>query len=202
MWKHVENLASFPGSPPPLCFIRAILFTRNYCQREGPREGESLGGFDHVRTLMTRSVSIVSTYESPKERERSPDQHAGRLFGVLYRWLDRWTRLPANVLTPRALKSQTVPVSWLPWSNDDRSQRFKSARCQNIGWQSCPSIEPSIEHSKKPTSMLIRASFSFFWTLIRGHNGHWTRHQCPHVIKASQALPLPRPFSLTIISHK
>ena len=107
-------LASFPGSPPPLYFIRAIIFTRNYCaeRREGP--GESLGGFDHVRTLMTRSVSTVSTYESPKERERSPDQRASRLFGVLYRWLDRWTRLPANFLTPRALESRTVPVSWLP----------------------------------------------------------------------------------------
>ena len=30
-------------------------------------------------------------------------------------------------------------------------------------------IEPSVEHSKKPTSTLIWASFSFFWTLIRGH---------------------------------
>ena len=36
-----------------------------------------------MRTLMIRSVSIVSTYESPKGRERSPDQHASRLFGVL-----------------------------------------------------------------------------------------------------------------------
>ena len=41
-----------------------------------------------MRTLMTRSVSIVSTYESPKERERSPDQRASGLLGVLYRWLD------------------------------------------------------------------------------------------------------------------
>ena len=76
-------LASFPGSPPPLYFIRTILFTRNYCVER--REGKSLGGFDHVRTLMTRSVSIVSTYESPKERERSLDQRASRLFGVLSR---------------------------------------------------------------------------------------------------------------------
>ena len=58
-----------PRLPPPLYFIRAIIFTRNYCAKR--REGESLGGFDHVRTLMTRSVSIVSTYGSPKERERS-----------------------------------------------------------------------------------------------------------------------------------
>ena len=47
-------VASFPGSPPPLYFIRAIIFTRNYCAER--REGESLGGFDHVRTLMTRSI--------------------------------------------------------------------------------------------------------------------------------------------------
>jgi hypothetical protein len=29
------------------------------------REGESLGGFDHVRTLMTCSESTVSMYTSP-----------------------------------------------------------------------------------------------------------------------------------------
>ena len=35
-----------------------------------------------MRTLMTRSVSIVSTYESPKEREGSPGQRASRLFAL------------------------------------------------------------------------------------------------------------------------
>ena len=115
-----------------------------------------------MRTLMTRSVSTVSTvstYESPKERERSPDQRASRLFGVLYRWLDRWTRLPANFLTPRALESFIIG-SWQPthW----HCTRFKSARRQKVGWQSCPSIEPSVEHSKKPTSTLIRASSRSF----------------------------------------
>ena len=100
-------------SPSSLFYTRDFIYAKlNYCAQR--REGESLGGFDHVRTLMTRSVSIVSTYESPKERERSPDQRASRLFGMLYRWLDRWTRLPANFLTPRALESRTVPVSWLP----------------------------------------------------------------------------------------
>ena len=63
-----------------------------------------------MRTLMTRSVSIVS----PKERERSLDQRASRLFGVLYRWLDRWTRLPANILRLRSLESlRTIVVG--PW---------------------------------------------------------------------------------------
>ena len=60
-----HGIASFPGSPPPLYFICVIIFTRNYCAER--REGESLGGFDHVRTLMTCSMSIVSTYGSPKE---------------------------------------------------------------------------------------------------------------------------------------
>ena len=104
-----------------------------------------------------------------------------RLFGVLYRWLDRWTRLPANFLTPRALESlRTIIIgSWQPthW----HCTRFKSARRQKVGWQSCPSIEPSVEHSKKPTSTLIRASFSFFWTRVLSyvdvghmHSGHDT----------------------------
>ena len=39
-------------------------------------------------------------------------------------------------------------------------------------WLAVSWIEPSVEHSKKPTSTLIQASFSFFWTLTCGHNGH------------------------------
>ena len=151
-----------------------------------------------MRTLMTRSVSIVSTYESPKERERSPDQCASRLFGVLYRWLDRWTRLPANFLTPCALESlRTIIIgSWQPthW----HCMRFKSVRHQKVGWQSYPSIEPSIEHSKKPTSTLIRASFLFFWTLIRGRRAQWTLNTSS-VSARDQSLPgspPPAPFSL------
>ena len=133
------SLASFPGSPPPLYFIRAILFTRNYCA--GRREGESLEGFDHVRTLMTRSVSIVSTYESPKERERSPDQRASRLFGVLYRWLDRRTRLPANFLTPRALESQRTIIigSWQPTHRAEIQEHEASK-----GWRTVLSIDRAI----------------------------------------------------------
>ena len=65
-WFCTIYVALFPGSPP-LYFIHVILFTRNYYAERG--EGESLGGFDHVQTLMTCSVSIVSTYESPKEQE-------------------------------------------------------------------------------------------------------------------------------------
>ena len=116
----------------------------------------------------------TSTHESPKERERSPDQSAS---GFLECSTDgsidgSWIRLPANFLTPRALESlRTIIIgSWQPthW----HCMRFKSVRRQKVGWQSCPSIEPSVEHSKKPTSTLIRASFSFFWTLMRGHNGH------------------------------
>ena len=107
---------------------------------------------------------------------------------------------PANFLTPRTLESlRTITIGSLQPTHW-HCMRFKSARRQKVGWQSCPSIEPSVEHSKKPTSMLIRASFLFFWTPIRGHNGHGTRHQCSHVIKASQALSLPS--LCTIISRK
>ena len=83
------------------------------------REGKSLGGFDHVGTLMMCSTSAVSTYMSSKEREREPDQCALRLFGVLYRWLNQWTRLPANILIPCALESQKV----IARSSDEFSSR-------------------------------------------------------------------------------
>ena len=59
------SIASFPGvSPSSLFYTRDFIYAKLLCREKG---GGSLGGFDHVRTLMTRSVSIVSTYGSPKE---------------------------------------------------------------------------------------------------------------------------------------
>jgi hypothetical protein len=58
-----------------------------------------------VWTLMTRSESIVSTYTSPKNEKEAWISVLLRLYGVFYRRLNCWTRLPANVLTPRALES-------------------------------------------------------------------------------------------------
>ena len=55
---HTRKLASSPGSPPPLCFISMIIPIYVKCTFKRWR-GESLGGFDHVRTLMTPSVSTV-----------------------------------------------------------------------------------------------------------------------------------------------
>ena len=44
-------------------------------------------------------------------------------------------------------------------------------------WLAVLSIDRAICRAlqKAYYSTLIRASFSFFWTLICGHNGHWTR---------------------------
>ena len=101
----------------------------NHCAER--REGEGLGGFDHMRTLMTRSVSMcMSMYESPKERDRSLDQRAGRLFEVLYRWFDGRTRLPANFMIPRALESlRTIIIgSWQPTLYEIRSSRAQSVK--------------------------------------------------------------------------
>ena len=61
----------------------SISFVLNHCAER--REGESLGGFDYVLTLMACSLSILSNIES---KEQSLDQRASRFFGVLYRWLD------------------------------------------------------------------------------------------------------------------
>ena len=59
-----------------------------------------------MRTLMTHSMSTVSTYASPKGHKKKARIDVGlKLFGVLHRWIDHWTRLPAIVLTPRALET-------------------------------------------------------------------------------------------------
>ena len=83
-------------------------------------------------------------------------------------WINHWTRLPANVLTPCALETQTLTVSWLLWSSHNRSLIFNSTRHQNISWESCPSSDRSVEHSRKPKSTLIRARFLFFFIHIHG----------------------------------
>ena len=108
----MAQLVSFPGSPPSLyIYMCGLIYAKLLFIA---REGESLEGFDHMWILKTRSVSIVATYESPKEREKLPNQHASRLFGVLYRWLDRWTKLLVNILTPHAHESlRTIMIkSW------------------------------------------------------------------------------------------
>ena len=106
MWG-VFEVASYPGSPPPLLIFSLRMSTR--------REGESLGGFDHMRTLMRRSVS------------------------TLHDLID---------LVPRLSPSRR---------NKGRG-------------------EPGYETSEIDQIM---------------QRGHWTHHQCPHVIKPSQALSLP-----------
>jgi hypothetical protein len=88
-------------------------------------EGESLGDFDYIRTLMTCSVSVVSTWISVL---------LGYLEYSTDRWLDHWIRLSANVLMLSTLQSQTVTVRWLTQSYRDLSicQRFKSTRHPNV----------------------------------------------------------------------
>jgi hypothetical protein len=93
MYTHVQkNQASLTSlkatSLVPRLSPSSFFFTRYFMYAEffvHAREGESLGGFDHVRTPMTCSESTVSTYTctSPKERERGPDQRTIRFFGVL-----------------------------------------------------------------------------------------------------------------------
>ena len=87
---------------------------------------------------------------------------------------DRWTRLPANFFTPRALESLRTIIIGSLQPTHWHCMRFKSARRQKVGWQSCPSIKPSVEHSKKPTSTLTRAS-SQAHTCIHGI-WMWTRN--------------------------
>ena len=54
-------------------YLREIIHAKLFTQGRGPGAGRSctaLGVFDHVRTMMTHSMSTVSTYAS---LERSPD---------------------------------------------------------------------------------------------------------------------------------
>ena len=107
-----------------------------------------------------------------KERERSPDQRALRLFQVLHRWIDHWTRLPTKVLMPCVVENQRAIVTGSRQPTHCLyCLSLESTRRQNVSWESCSVIDPSVEHSRKPKSMLIRASFSFFsrWT-----HAQWT----------------------------
>ena len=133
----------------------------------------------------------MSTYASQKERERSPDQCVLRLSRVLHRWINHWTRLSAYILTPCVVENQKAIVTGSRQPTHCYCPSFESTRRKNIGWEYCIVIDPSVEHSRKPKSTLIQASFLSFSTPIPGHSGHWMCHQCPHVIKATQALPLP-----------
>ena len=61
--------------------------------------GESLGGFDHMQTLVTHHCLYVC---KSKEREKKAGISVGlKLSGVLHEWMDQWTRPQANVLMPR-----------------------------------------------------------------------------------------------------
>ena len=57
-------LSLVPRLSPSSLYYARDLFIREIITHA--REGESLGGFDHVRTLMTQSTATVSSYASPK----------------------------------------------------------------------------------------------------------------------------------------
>ena len=103
--------------------------------------------------MQTCTDDAFSVCMKVQKNEKEPwiSAHATRLFGVLYRWINNWTR------------HQNMECS-----ADDliAEQDYQPM------WKPRLVIEPSVERSMKPTSMLIRTSFSFFWTLIRGHYGH------------------------------
>ena len=72
LYLHVGSCSSLvPRLSPSSLFICGDFYLREiYVQVS---EGESLGGFDHMQTLIMRSVSTMnmSTYASPNEREKS-----------------------------------------------------------------------------------------------------------------------------------
>ena len=103
-----------------------------------------------MRTCTDDTFSVCMKVQK-KEKEARISARATRLFGVLYRWFNNWTM------------RQNMECSADDLIAGQDYQPMLKPR---------PAIEPSVERSMKPTSMLIRASFSFFWTLIRGHNGH------------------------------
>ena len=72
-----------------------------------------------------------------------------KLFGVLHRWIDYWTRLPAIVLTPCALETRRAIVPRSQQPTRCYYPSFESTRHQKDSWESCPMIDPSVEPSKK-----------------------------------------------------
>ena len=128
---------------------------------------------------MTHSMSTVYTYASRKERDRSPDQRALRLFRVLHRWIDHWTRLPTNVLMPCAVENQIAIVTGSRQPTHCYCPSLESARCQNVSWNFqlinvltqvlfsdrsiCGALEKAQEH----------ADLGFFFVLFDSHM--WTQ---------------------------
>ena len=111
-------LASFPGSPPPHYFVRTILFTQNYCSWQGRgRAWEALitcGYWWHVLCPLCPRMRVQKSEKAARIR----------LFGVLYRWLNRWTRLPCS-------QHFDASCSWISDSADDAF----SVHCVHV-WES------------------------------------------------------------------
>ena len=117
-------LALSPGSPPLLCFMHAILFTRNLCWAWA--------------ALIT---------------------------------CGHWLRVQCP-LRPRMRVETNKKEAWISVH-------------QNVSWESCPVIDLSVEHSRKP---LTRASFSLFST--RNTWTQWTLN-ASSVSARDQSLPPP-----------
>ena len=137
------------------------------------RTGRALDGFDHVQTLMTRSMSTVSAYASPKERAWI--SVGLKLSGVLHRWFDNWTKFPAIILMPRALKTWRVIIAQSRHPTYCYCPSFESMRHQNDSWESCPVVKPSVKHSRKLHTNANPGSFLVILDLHTG-TGRYSGH--------------------------
>ena len=77
--------------------------------------------------------------------------------------------LVSNVTNPILVLLKLGERSWLDRCSQLTVQYcpcFKSTRHRNVGCESCSMINLYVEHSRKPKSTLVQASFSFFLTHI------------------------------------
>ena len=109
----IRTRGNLVGSRIPLFYTRDFIHAKLFCREKGGARESLWSALITSGHRWRVQCPLCPRMRVQKKRERSPNQRASRLFGVLYRWLDRWTRLPANVLTPRALESM---IQWRSFS--------------------------------------------------------------------------------------
>ena len=105
-------------------------------------------------TVSTVHVSSLRMQVEKNEKKKKAWISVGlKLSGVFHGWLDHWTRLPNyrfDASCSQNSESGELPVAAnVPRSTHRSAPSFESTRHQSDSWESCPVIEPSVEHSRK-----------------------------------------------------
>ena len=102
-------------------------------------------------------------YASPKNEKKA---WGLKLPGVLHRWLDHWTRFPAIAFDALCSRNSKSDCATIMTANSLILSEFREHEAANDSWESCPVIEPSVEHSRK---LKTNANPGFFLVLLDLH---------------------------------